>query len=95
VLRAAGIALALVVVQFGVAAAMVLGHLPPGLRSLHEAVGVGIWLACFSFAYLARRAAGSRSRDAEADAVSLTWAAAVRRSPIAHPPSPIAGATRK
>jgi len=30
-------------------------HLPPVLRSLHEATGVGIWLSCFVLAYLARR----------------------------------------
>ena len=94
VLRAAEVALILVVAQFAVAAAMVLGHLPPVLRSLHEAVGVGIWLACFSFAYLARRAAGTRSRETEADIAQLTRAA-TRGSPIAYPPSPIAGATRK
>jgi len=56
VLLASRIALTLVVLQFGVAASMVLGHLPPVLRSLHEATGVGIWLGCFSFAYLAYRA---------------------------------------
>ena len=33
---------------------MVLMHLPPALRSLHEAVGIGIWLTTFTFAYLAR-----------------------------------------
>jgi heme A synthase len=56
VLRAARIALGLVVLQFVFAASMVLLHLPPVLRSLHEATGVGIWLGCFSFAYLAHRA---------------------------------------
>ena len=38
-----------------VAASMILLHLPPVLRSLHEAAGVGIWLSCFVLAYLARR----------------------------------------
>ena len=37
------------------ASAMILMHLPAVLRSLHEATGVGIWLSCFSLAYLARR----------------------------------------
>jgi hypothetical protein len=38
---------------------MVLGHLPPVLRSLHEATGVSIWIATFTLAYLARIASGS------------------------------------
>ncbi len=56
--RALYVALALVVVQVGIAASMVLLHLPPALRSLHEATGVAIWLATFTLAYLARIAAG-------------------------------------
>lgn len=47
-------AFGLVMLQIGVAAGMVLLNLPAVLRSLHEAIGVGIWLATFSFAYLAR-----------------------------------------
>jgi heme a synthase len=57
VVRAASIALAMVLLQLVVAASMVLLRLPPVLRSLHEATGVGIWLSCFVLAYLARRAA--------------------------------------
>ncbi len=57
VVRAATIALALVCVQFLVAGAMIGMHLPPALRSLHEATGVAIWLGTFTFAYLAKRAA--------------------------------------
>src|SRR5205085_8287575 len=53
VVRAAQVALGLVLLQFGIAAAMILLHLPPVLRSLHEATGVGIWLSCFVLAYLA------------------------------------------
>lgn len=56
VIRAAYVAMAFVLLQLVVASAMILGHLPPVLRSLHEATGVGIWLSCFVFAYLARRA---------------------------------------
>jgi len=56
VVRAAQIALGMVVLQLVVASSMILLHLPPVLRSLHEATGVGIWLSCFSFAYLARLA---------------------------------------
>jgi heme A synthase len=58
VVRVATIALGMVVLQLVIASSMVLLHLPPILRSLHEATGVGIWLSCFLLAYLARRAAG-------------------------------------
>src|SRR5205807_7775391 len=58
VARAATIALGLVVLQFIVAASMVLLTLPAVLRSLHEAVGVSVWLSTFTYAYLARVAAG-------------------------------------
>ena len=54
VARAAYVALGLVLLQLTVAASMVLLRLPPVLRSLHEAVGVGIWLGTFTYAYLAR-----------------------------------------
>jgi len=57
--RAVTVAVSLGVLQLGVAAAMVLGHLPPMLRSLHEATGVSIWIATFTLAYLARIASGS------------------------------------
>jgi heme a synthase len=57
--RAAATAAALGVLQLVVAAAMVLGHLPPVLRSLHEATGVSVWLAAFTLAYLARIGSGS------------------------------------
>jgi heme A synthase len=87
VLRAAGVALALVAAQFVVAAMMVLGHLPPVLRSLHEAIGVGIWLACFSFAYLARRSAATRTSEPD---MAMTETTALGSSPIAHRPSPVA-----
>ena len=60
--RAAAVALSLGVLQLAVAAAMVLGKLPPVLRSLHEATGVSIWIATFTLAYLAR--IGSRSAAA-------------------------------
>lgn len=57
VVRTARIALALVVLQVGVAAAMVELRLPAELRSLHQAIGVCIWLTLFTLAYLARLAA--------------------------------------
>ena len=73
VARAAAAAVSLGVLQLVVAAAMVLGHLPPMLRSLHEATGVSIWIAAFTLAYLARIGSGSAAalpdvqaaRDAE------------------------------
>ncbi len=94
VVRAAAVALGLVLLQLGVAAAMVLGHLPPVLRSLHEAIGVGIWLSCFTFAYLARQSA---RRSDVAGAVSDPLFSpfhppaspkAERPPPAARPPSP-------
>lgn len=56
VITASRVALGLVLLQLAVASSMILLHLPPVLRSLHEATGVGIWLSCFVFAYLANRA---------------------------------------
>jgi len=67
VARAAQIALGLVILQLTVAASMVLLTLPAVLRSLHEAVGVSVWLGTFSYAYLARLA----SKSTELAAVSL------------------------
>jgi len=63
VVRAAAIALGMVLLQLVVASSMVLFHLPPVLRSLHEATGVGIWLSCFVLAYLAHRAARAPTAD--------------------------------
>ena len=62
VVRAAWIALGMVLLQLVVASAMVLMHLPAVLRSLHEATGVGIWLSCFLLAILARRTAPTSVR---------------------------------
>jgi Uncharacterized protein required for cytochrome oxidase assembly len=52
--RVALIALSLGIFQLLVAGAMIGMHLPPVLRSLHEATGVSIWIATFALAYLAR-----------------------------------------
>jgi heme A synthase len=54
VVRAARIAFGFVFLQILVAGAMIGLHMPPELRSLHQAVGVGIWLSLFTLAYLAR-----------------------------------------
>jgi len=62
--RAVAVALSLGVLQLVVAGAMIVGHLPPVLRSLHEATGVSIWIATFTLAYLARIASGSAATSA-------------------------------
>jgi heme A synthase len=49
----ASMALAFVILQVLVAAAMVEMHLPPGLRSLHQAVGTGLWVCVMTLAALA------------------------------------------
>ena len=51
--RGALIALTLGIFQLLVAGAMIGMHLPPVLRSLHEATGVSIWIATFALACLA------------------------------------------
>jgi heme A synthase len=64
VVRTARIAFGIVLLQLLVAGAMIGMHMPPELRSLHQAVGVAIWLSLFTLAYLARIAAsdpGERS----------------------------------
>jgi heme A synthase len=54
---AASTALGIVILQVLVAAAMVEMHLPPTLRSLHQAVGTALWIAVVTLAALA---AGTR-----------------------------------
>jgi heme A synthase len=58
VIRFAGFALALGVLQIVWAAWMVLGGFPMVIRSLHQATGIFIWVAAFAMAYHARVAAG-------------------------------------
>jgi len=62
VVRTARIALGLVVLQVLVAAAMVEMHLPAPLRSLHQGIGVFLWVTLFALAYLARLAARGAAR---------------------------------
>ena len=50
---AAGTALGLVILQILVAAAMVEMHLPPSLRSLHQAIGTALWITVVALAALA------------------------------------------
>lgn len=54
--QAVKVAAGLVVLQLGIGAAMVMAMLPAGLRVAHEAVGIGVWLAMFLAAYLAKTA---------------------------------------
>lgn len=60
---AAWAALGVVVLQIFVAAAMVEMHLPPSLRSLHQAVGTALWLAVVILVALA---AGPATNDTSA-----------------------------
>jgi heme a synthase len=86
VARAAHVALGLVVLQFTVAASMVLLRLPPVLRSLHEAVGVSVWLGTFTYAYLARIAARhTREVVAETRPAARAPVGATRGDAIAMP----------
>lgn len=57
VLRTVRIAFGLILLQILIAGAMIGMRMPPELRSLHQAVGVAIWLSLFTLAYLARGAA--------------------------------------
>jgi len=77
VVTASRVALGLVVLQLALASTMILLHLPPVLRSLHEATGVAIWLSSFAFAYLAHRA---RSGSAAEDSVTAASSSRTERS---------------
>ena len=65
VVRTVRIAFGFVMLQILVAGAMIGMQMPPELRSLHQAVGVGIWLSLFTLAYLARFAAREPLTEAE------------------------------
>jgi heme A synthase len=64
VLRLVRVAFALICLQLVIAAGMVEMHLPPVMRSLHEADGIAIWLTLFALAWLARFSSPSGSREA-------------------------------
>ena len=63
VLRLVRVAFALICLQLVIAAAMVEMHLPPAMRSLHEADGIAIWLALFALAWVARFSSASGSSE--------------------------------
>ncbi len=56
--RTAWTALSIVILQVLVAAAMVEMHLPPSLRSLHQAVGTALWICVVTLAALASGTGG-------------------------------------
>jgi len=56
---ASSVALAFVVLQILVAAAMVEMQLPPELRSIHQAVGTALWIAVVALTALASGAAST------------------------------------
>jgi heme A synthase len=85
VAHAAYVALGLVLLQLTVAASMVLLRLPPVLRSLHEAVGVSVWLGTFTYAYLARLAVGEVRGTVNAAAAAVTPLHAAREDAVALP----------
>jgi heme A synthase len=66
------VAFALICLQLVIAAGMVEMHLPPAMRSLHEANGIAIWLALFALAWVSRfsNAGGSREPVRGTDALS-------------------------
>lgn len=75
VVRGLWTAVGLLVLQVVLAAVMVEGNLPPTVRSLHETVGVLIWLTLFAVAYLARLAGQALA--------AAPVAAETRRRPLA------------
>ena len=80
VVRAAWIALGMVVLQLAVASTMILLHMRPVWRSLHEATGIGIWLSCFALAYLAARVARAAPSPVAADSPVRPGALPVQRT---------------
>lgn len=73
VLRWAIASLALVIAQMGAAAALVLMHLPAGLRALHLAVGVALWAALIVWATLAVPALGLSASASRAASPAGVW----------------------
>ena len=89
VVRAARIAFGFVMLQILVAGAMIGMHMPPELRSLHQAVGVGIWLSLFSLAYLARMAAREPEERLEPAADAASTGARQRRAGVGQGEVPV------
>ncbi|MGI8496585.1 MAG: COX15/CtaA family protein [Gemmatimonadaceae bacterium] len=68
VVQVARAALALVVTQILIAGAMIGMHLPPALRSMHEAIGALLWVTLVALAVLAGLASGAVGSPAVAAA---------------------------
>ncbi|HYD51056.1 MAG TPA: COX15/CtaA family protein, partial [Gemmatimonadaceae bacterium] len=81
VTRAAWLGFAVVLAQLLVAGAMIGMKLPTALRSLHEAVGVLVWLTSFALVSLARRAA--RQAAAVSAPAGAPWDAERRAAGVA------------
>jgi heme A synthase len=64
--RWAGIAAGIVTLQLIVAAVMVLGHLPPEWRALHQAVGTAVWAAVVGVAWRVLRISAPAQAKAKA-----------------------------
>jgi heme A synthase len=58
---AAAVSVALIVLQLGVAAALILARLPQLLQAAHLAVGAAVWFALASWAVLARTPPATRA----------------------------------
>jgi heme a synthase len=67
--RAAQAAALLVLLQVAIAAAMVELNLPPGLQSLHQAVGTLLWVVLVACTVLAHRAREQRAVESVRDVV--------------------------
>ncbi len=81
VVRAGRVALAISLAQFLVAGAMIGMRFPPVLRSLHEAVGVAVWLAAYVFAYLAARSISDERSRAPTVQAAIPLAPPAPRAP--------------
>ena len=77
VVRAVRVVLGIVILQIGIAAALVETFLPPVLQSMHQAVGTLVWISIVTMALLARRAAQTSAAPAarrldDGDAIAAT-----------------------
>jgi cytochrome c oxidase assembly protein subunit 15 len=82
VVRTAAVAFGFVVFQMLVAGAMIGMKLPAALRSVHQAVGVSIWITTFAFAYAAW--VGSRPVVEQEDVLPVRRSSGQRKT-IARP----------
>ena len=77
VIRAVRVVLGIVILQIGIAAALVETFLPPALQSMHQAVGTLVWISIVTLALLARKAARTSAAPAtrrldDGDAIAAT-----------------------